>query len=219
MANHLFDICAHFQINCKNNAQYFSDDGSWSEWEAHYCVSATARKFLRICNPPMDHDGSSYRCPADEANNHEAKTEECASINEMEPVCYNGACGCAKDTDADPKQPGDGSTQGSCDPSKTCYSIGVCRGNSAYQHRLICIWLDFKKLTLRITCWWNNVLFFQMMDRGLAGKYTIVNQGQQPRGSLIGYATLLQLVMMEAHIDALLMAIWIQKEKRKIALS
>ena len=80
----------------------------------------------RICNPPAGHDGSAYRCPPDA--NTETRTEECALVDALQPVCYNGACGCEKVKDAATTEPGDGTTQGSCDADKICQLDGTCIG-------------------------------------------------------------------------------------------
>ena len=91
------------------------------------------QRFIRKCNPPVVGSGA-YRCPPDTDGNTEEKEADCASSS---PVCYEAypdKCGCSKDTSNVPSSHavGDGTTQGSCSTSQSCYGDGKCKDDGSW---------------------------------------------------------------------------------------
>ena len=93
----------------------------WSDWTEWACSSSSVSDRVRYhtCTNPKPVDGGLY-CIGDEK-----ATEICSTS--VAPVCYNGMCMCEKTVGA--KDFGDGTKQGSCATSKTCYTKGPTNAN------------------------------------------------------------------------------------------
>ena len=98
----------------------------WTEWacldssdtEYNAARKRTQRVRYKVCTNPSEYDGGAY-CGSDTTIREVNASPE----NDASPLCYNGAWFCSGEGTSDTEgKLGDGSSQGSCDSGKTCFT-------------------------------------------------------------------------------------------------